>query len=113
MYKLLLAIALICISQHATAAYQWTENNPFGGTGVGIEVVYPQLDTKQIVIKGNDGNFYYYQWDINEPEMPGDAKTILAVLLTALATGKHVSLYHDPTVTSNGRINFTLLTLLQ
>lgn len=110
--KILFVFGLLVIANYAQAARQWTANNVWG-QGISVEAVYPQFQTKQLIFKAGDGQSYYYQWDSAAAEMPGDVKVMMSILLASLSSGKNVNVYADPEITSNGRINFTLLSVVK
>ena len=110
--NVILITCVLSFSNAAFAAPQWTGSNVWG-TGVGVEAIYPQFGTKQLIFKASDGQFYYYQWASTALEMPGDVKAMMSILLTAFSTGKNVNVYADPAVTSNGRINFLLISVVK
>ena len=109
--NIVVGIFFLSLAGSVLAARQWTQNNVWG-SGIAVEAVYPQFETKQLIFKAGNGQSYYYQWDISASEMPGDVKVMLSILLASLSSGKHVNVYADPEVTSNGRINFTLISVV-
>lgn len=102
----------ICLSSNtAYADWTWINSDPFGGSGIDVELVYPQFQTKQLVFKGSNGQFYYYPWDSSSASITEDAQTLMSLLLTALASGKSINVFHDPGQVSGTYVKFSLVNI--
>jgi hypothetical protein len=99
--KIFLFTALCFTSQICSANLVWTDNGNPWGAGKTITLVYPQFDQKRIVFRTSDSSniFYSYNWG-DSIQMTENAKSVMSLLLTALATKKKVSFFYDDAITA-------------
>jgi len=80
---------------NANAAMTWTDAGDPYGAGLRVLLVYPDLPGKSLIFKCADEKFYRWFWDQTQTEMTSNAKSIFALLLTAMTSEKSVSLYYN------------------
>jgi len=99
-----LILGLTFFSNVSFAGYKWIEN-PAWESGIKLSGVYLREHEHEIVVLGENGKYYYYDW-IDGSKY---AESVLSILLAAYMANKTVNLYYNSEVTSGSSQHFKLV----
>lgn len=100
--KLVLICIALCMSLSVQAEYEWTNGDAYTSTGKEVDLVYPHFEGNAVIFRTTDNLFYRYKWSEGSElvQMTENAKSLMSVLLAAVAAKKKVSIYYDSSSTS-------------